>query len=423
MNKRTSKRHSSAGADLVVRIFGHWSTQKILKHKAALAYKVIQRVQASFSLCHILLCSRGTPFAEKKRKSVASRDAPKGFQENDTCFPLLCCVCDLWTSVILPRVQGEVPRELPDARETQGPQTHPKSWNTKKAPRLHEFFSKSSREFLPSSLWHDSGNQQKLFRKTCSDDFFLLVGFFPPKNDTVKMTLGIARSKHVQHIIWCGVGQQAARLKVVGESSRDVIDAGCACLPSVECAVVLMILDERRLSKTLRRRNGSPRPHCGAVGCMWGTWPLRRGWVKTRPNDQERKKNINLALIFLFPLFLRTSRPSCPDVQRSRLLCVTWGRAQENREARRSMLLDEHIPLYCRVFIKKVSGTVREVSGESPESVWRVFLDCPRDFLETFWGPGAGGPGRHFWDFLGFRARRARETSVRGGLVPKNHCN
>ena len=51
--------------------------------------------------------------------------------------------------------------------------------------------------------------------------------------------------------------------------------------------------------------------------------------------------------------------------------------------------------------LKKVSGTVREVSGESPESVWRVFLDCPRDFLETFWGPGAGGPGRHFRDFFG----------------------
>ena len=33
-------------------------------------------------------------------------------------FPLFCCVCDLWTSVILARVQGEVPRELLGARET-----------------------------------------------------------------------------------------------------------------------------------------------------------------------------------------------------------------------------------------------------------------------------------------------------------------
>ena len=34
--------------------------------------------------------------------------------------------------------------------------------------------------------------------------------------------------------------------------------------------------------------------------------------------------------------------------------------------------------------LKKVSGTVREVSGESPESVWRVFLECSRSFWRLF---------------------------------------
>ena len=28
------------------------------------------------------------------------------FQKNDTCFPLFCCVCDLWASVILVRRNG-----------------------------------------------------------------------------------------------------------------------------------------------------------------------------------------------------------------------------------------------------------------------------------------------------------------------------
>ena len=51
--------------------------------------------------------------------------------------------------------------------------------------------------------------------------------------------------------------------------------------------------------------------------------------------------------------------------------------------------------------LQKVSGRVWEVSGESPESVWRVFWDCPRDFLETFSGSRAGGFGRHFRDFFG----------------------
>ena len=40
-----------------------------------------------------------------------------------------------------------------------------------------------------------------------------------------------------------------------------------------------------------------------------------------------------------------------------------------------------------------------------------------QDFWEDFWGPGAGGLGRHFRDFFGISGPEARETSVRGGLV------
>ena len=54
-------------------------------------------------------------------------------------------------------------------------------------------------------------------------------------------------------------------------------------------------------------------------------------------------------------------------------------------------------------------ASLRRVSGKCLESVFGVF----RDFLENFWGPGAGGPRDIF--------ERARETSVRGGLVP-NFC-
>ena len=36
-------------------------------------------------------------------------------------------------------------------------------------------------------------------------------------------------------------------------------------------------------------------------------------------------------------------------------------------------------------------GSLRRVSGKCLKSVFGVF----QDFLETFWGPGAGGPGRH----------------------------
>ena len=40
-------------------------------------------------------------------------------------------------------------------------------------------FSKSSRELLPSSLWHEPGTQRKLFRQTCSDELFILGVDFP----------------------------------------------------------------------------------------------------------------------------------------------------------------------------------------------------------------------------------------------------
>ena len=67
--------------------------------------------------------------------------------------------------------------------------------------------------------------------------------------------------------------------------------------------------------------------------------------------------------------------------------------------------------------LKKVSGTVREVSRESPESVWRVFLECSGTFWRLF-----GVPGRRHRETFSrlFRHLRARETSARGGLAPKS---
>ena len=43
------------------------------------------------------------------------------------------------------------------------------------------FFSQNSLEFLPSSLWHKSKTQLKLFTKTCSDEILFWVDF-PPLN-------------------------------------------------------------------------------------------------------------------------------------------------------------------------------------------------------------------------------------------------
>ena len=50
----------------------------------------------------------------------------------------------------------------------------------------------------------------------------------------------------------------------------------------------------------------------------------------------------------------------------------------------------------------------------SPESVERVFSDCSGDFLETFRGSGAGGPGRHFRDFLGISGPKGPRDLCKG---------
>ena len=73
--------------------------------------------------------------------------------------------------------------------------------------------------------------------------------------------------------------------------------------------------------------------------------------------------------------------------------------------------------------LQKVSGTVWEVSGESPESVERVFSDCSRDFLETFRGSGAGDPGRHFRDFFGISGPKGPRDLCKGraGSQSKSH--
>ena len=62
--------------------------------------------------------------------------------------------------------------------------------------------------------------------------------------------------------------------------------------------------------------------------------------------------------------------------------------------------------------LQKVSGAVWEVSGESPESVKRVFSDCSQDFLETFRGSGTGG--RHFRDSFGISGPKGPRDLCKG---------
>ena len=49
----------------------------------------------------------------------------------------------------------------------------------------------------------------------------------------------------------------------------------------------------------------------------------------------------------------------------------------------------------------KSPGALQKHSPDTFRRLYRDLPDCPRDFFETFWGPGAGGPERRFGDFFG----------------------
>ena len=80
-----------------------------------------------------------------------------------------------------------VSRKTPTVSKKTSPKLHPQT------PHLQElfffFFSKSSRRPLPASLWHESGTQQKLFRRTCSDEPFHF--YTPDRNHYANNSLRI----------------------------------------------------------------------------------------------------------------------------------------------------------------------------------------------------------------------------------------
>ena len=79
---------------------------------------------------------------------------------------------------------------------------------------------------------------------------------------------------------------------------------------------------------------------------------------------------------------------------------------------------------------KKSPKSPRTLQKHSPDTFRRLsgdFPHCPRDFFETFWGPGASRPGRHFRDFFGIsgprdlckgRAGSKKKSAQRGSFGP-----
>ena len=70
----------------------------------------------------------------------------------------------------------------------------------KKTVFTRTFFEKFARTF-PSHLWHKSGTQWQLLRKTYSDELFILGGFFgcvPPQDKRSETIAGVLRGKTIR---------------------------------------------------------------------------------------------------------------------------------------------------------------------------------------------------------------------------------
>ena len=71
----------------------------------------------------------------------------------------------------------------------------------------------------------------------------------------------------------------------------------------------------------------------------------------------------------------------------------------------------------------KSPGTLQKHSPDTFRRLSEDFPDCPRDFFETFWGPGAGGPGRHFRDSFGISGPEGPRDLCKGRAGSQFFCS
>ena len=74
-------------------------------------------------------------------------------------------------------------------------------------------------------------------------------------------------------------------------------------------------------------------------------------------------------------------------------------------------------PKFKKVWTPKSQEKVSKKFEKSGKSLENACSRLFRAFFQTFWDTRAGGAGRLFQTFLGFRARRAQETPVARGRV------
>ena len=136
--------------------------------------------EKSLWFCCVPLCRRGiwcVIWGYLKMKNGAPRDEPKKGHGRGWVVPYSKLI-PLF-KLIFRMATSNTPELLEARKPTQNPEIPKNTLFTRT-------FLKSSRELLAPSLWHELGTQQKLFRKTSSDELFyfgwIFSGGFPPVN-------------------------------------------------------------------------------------------------------------------------------------------------------------------------------------------------------------------------------------------------
>ena len=118
-----------------------------------------------------------------------------------------------------------------------------------------------------------------------------------------------------------------------------------------------------------------------------------------------------------YKIFPPVNRRVVPGLSRlSKSLCVlqpSWPLTGVIRalRARNPKKVEKKLP---GPFGPAVQKGRKKVENESKTTFFRLFSTFFRLFFNLFLTPGPRGPGNFFSTFLGFRARRARMTPVRG---------
>ena len=178
--------------------------------------------------------------------------------------------------------------------------------------------------------------------------------------------------------------------------------------------------------RALHTRNAEEVSEMSPKSLGSGPGSVRRVSGKCRKLSAPKMQRF-LRFVIAMPIADPRNRYRFPKQEKAMLHCdlrVRWKVASDLRF--RTAISRHKTPSFCGISGDLAQSTRKSLAIAVVRfwcaKVGRVFSKCSGDFLETFWGPGAGGTGTgcsrtHSRD--SFEISGAKGPSDTGGLVPK----